>query len=139
MYIERYLYFNYSSYNRSYIYSPIPGGDSGKEVTCQCRRPKRHGFDPCVGKVLWRREWQPTPVFFPGESHIQRSLVGYSPQSCNELGVTEVTQHACTPFLLKIVHLEARYCLLSSLCTGYLEQYLSSVDIKLIQSSLMTI
>ena len=40
-----------------------------------CRRP---GFDPWVGKIPWRREWQPTAVFFPGESHGQRSLAGYS-------------------------------------------------------------
>ena len=39
---------------------------------------KRHEFDPWVGKI-WRRAWQPTPVFFPGESHGQRSsLVGYT-------------------------------------------------------------
>jgi len=37
------------------------------------------GFDPWVGELPWRREWQPTPVFSPGESHGQRSLVGYSP------------------------------------------------------------
>ena len=37
-------------------------------------------FNPWVGKRLpWRRAWQPTPVFLPGESHGQRSLVGYSP------------------------------------------------------------
>ena len=36
-------------------------------------------FDPWVGKIPWRRKWQPTPVFLPGESHGQRSLVGYSP------------------------------------------------------------
>ena len=40
---------------------------------------KRHGFDPWVGKILWRRAWQPTPVFLPEESHEQRSLAGYSP------------------------------------------------------------
>ena len=34
---------------------------------------------PWVGKIPWRREWLPTPVFLPGESHGQRSLVGYSP------------------------------------------------------------
>ena len=39
----------------------------------------------------WRRAWQPTPVFLPGESHGQRSLVGYSPYSCKELDMTEVT------------------------------------------------
>ena len=37
----------------------------------------RPGFDPWVGKILWRRDWLPTPVFLPGEFHGQRSLVGY--------------------------------------------------------------
>ena len=49
MYIERYLYFNYSSNNLSYMYCPVPGGDRGKGLACQCRRPKRHGFDTCLG------------------------------------------------------------------------------------------
>ena len=48
-----------------------------KESTCQCRRC---GFDPWVGKIPWRKKWQPTPVFLPGQSHEQRSLEGYSPQ-----------------------------------------------------------
>ena len=43
------------------------------------RRSKRLGFDPWVGKIPWRRKWQPTPIFLPGESHGQRSLAGYSP------------------------------------------------------------
>ena len=47
-----------------------------KNPTCQCRRPKRHGFDPWVGKIPWRREWQPIPVFLPGEFQAQRSLAG---------------------------------------------------------------
>ena len=55
--------------------SGFPGGASGKESTCQCRRHKRHGFDPWVRKIPWRRAWQPTPVFLPGESHGQRSLL----------------------------------------------------------------
>ena len=42
----------------------------------------RHSFDPWVGKIPWRRAWQPTPVFLAGESHGQRSLVGYSPWGC---------------------------------------------------------
>ena len=50
------------------------GGASGKEPTCQCRRCKRSGFDPSVGKIPWRRAWQHTPVFLPRESHGQRSL-----------------------------------------------------------------
>jgi len=36
-------------------------------------------FNPRVEKIPWRREWQPTPVFLPGESHGQRRLMGYSP------------------------------------------------------------
>ena len=44
------------------------GGASGKETGCQCRRPKRRGFDPWVGKIPWKRARQPTPVFSPGES-----------------------------------------------------------------------
>ena len=50
-----------------------------KELTCQYRRHKRHVFDPWVGKIPWRAEWQPTPVSLPRESHRRRSLVGYSP------------------------------------------------------------
>ena len=47
----------------NFYLSGFPGGASGKEPTCQSRRGKRHGFDPWVGKILWRRKWQPTPVF----------------------------------------------------------------------------
>jgi len=57
----------------------FPGGTSGKEPTCQYRKGKRGGFGPWVGKISWRRKWQPTPVFLPGKSHGQRSLVGYGP------------------------------------------------------------
>ena len=55
----------------------FPGSARGKEPACQCRG---HGFDPWIGKILWRR-WQSTPVFLPGKSHGQRSLEGYSPWS----------------------------------------------------------
>ena len=47
-----------------------------KESTCQCRRCKRWGFEPWVGKIPWRRKWQPTPVFLPGKFHGQKNLVG---------------------------------------------------------------
>ena len=57
----------------------FPSGASGKEPACQCRRIKRWEFDPWVRRIPWRRKWRPTPVFLPGESHGQRSLVGYSP------------------------------------------------------------
>ena len=45
-------------------------------LACQSRRCKSHRFEPWVGKIPWRRKWQPTPVFLPGKSHGQRSLVG---------------------------------------------------------------
>ena len=43
------------------------GGTSSKEPSSQCRRHERCGFDPWTGKIPWRRAWQPTPVFLPGE------------------------------------------------------------------------
>ena len=46
-------------------------------------------FDPWVEKIPWRRKWQPTPVFLPGEFQEQRILVGYSPWDSKELDVTE--------------------------------------------------
>ena len=51
-------------------------------------RCEQRGFDPWVGKIPWRRKWQATPVFLPGESHGQRSLVGYSPRSHKESDMT---------------------------------------------------
>ena len=75
----------------------FPGGTSGKEPTCQCRRQKRQRFNPWVRKIPWRREWQPTPAFLPGEFHGQRSLVRYSPWGCKELNTTEqLTQKLLT-------------------------------------------
>ena len=46
----------------------------------------RSGFDPLVGKIPWRRAWQPTLVFLPGESHGQRSLVSTGLQSIGSVG-----------------------------------------------------
>ena len=68
--------------------SLLPGWLNGKEPACHCSRCKRHRFDPWVGKIPWRRKWQPTPVFLPGKSYGQRSLVGYSPWACR-VGITE--------------------------------------------------
>ena len=56
------------------------GDASSKEPSCECRRHKRCGFDPWVGKIPWRRAQQPILVFLPGESHGQKSLAGCSPQ-----------------------------------------------------------
>ena len=49
-----------------------------------------------VGKIPWRREWQPTPVFLPGETRGQRSLAGYSPWGCKESDMTERLTHTHT-------------------------------------------
>ena len=65
------------------------GGASGKEPACQCRRRKRYGFDLWVGKVPWRRAWQPSPGFLPGGSHGQKNLVGCSLWGRKELDMTE--------------------------------------------------
>ena len=64
----------------------FPGGSVLKGTTCQC---KRLGFDPWVGKIPWKRKWQPTSVFLPEKSHGHRSLAGYSPRGPKELDTTE--------------------------------------------------
>ena len=63
----------------------LPWWLSSKDFTCQCRR---HGSNPWVRKIPWRRKWLPTLVFFPGKSHVQRRLVGYSPWGWEELDAT---------------------------------------------------
>ena len=73
-----------------YIVQGFPGGASGKEPTCHCRRCRRFGFDPWVEKIPWSQKWQPTPVFLPGEFYRQKSLLGYSPWGHKELDITEV-------------------------------------------------
>ena len=75
-----------------YIYTHIhiyrfPRWCSGKESPCQCRRKcKRCGFDPWIGKILWRRAWQPTPIFLPGESHGQKEPGGLQPIESQRVG-----------------------------------------------------
>jgi len=65
-------------------------GFPSRWLSCRvCRQCRRPGFDPWIRKIPWRREWQPTPVFLPGKSHGQRSLVGYSPWGHKESDVTE--------------------------------------------------
>ena len=65
---------------------------SGKESACQCRKPRRHGLGSSAGKIPWRMKWQPTPVFLPGESQEQRSLVGPALRGCKE---SDTTEHTC--------------------------------------------
>ena len=60
-----------------------------KESTFQYRTHNRLRFDPLVRKIPCRKKWQPTPVFLPGKSYTQKSLVGYSPLSHKESDTTE--------------------------------------------------
>ena len=69
----------------------FPGGAHGKEPACQYRRRKKGSSIPRLGGFPWRKKWQLTSIFLPGESHGQRSLVGYSPWGNKELHTTEVT------------------------------------------------
>ena len=75
-----------------------------QKICLQCKRP---GFNPWIRKIPWRREWQPTPVFLPGESHGHSSLAGDSPWCCKELDMTEQLTIVCflmfTAALLTIV------------------------------------
>ena len=86
--------------------SPHPlgfaGGTSDKEPARQCRRHKKCGLDPWVGKIPWRRKWQPILVFLPGESYGQRSLVGCSP-GVTKSGTTECA-HIYTYLHYLLIH-----------------------------------
>ena len=63
----------------------FPGSSADKESACSVEDP----FDPWIGKIPWRRAWQPTPVFLSGKIHGQRSLAGYSPWGHKESDTTE--------------------------------------------------
>ena len=67
-----------------------------QRICLQCRRLKRHGFEPWLEKMPWRGEWQPTSAFLCGKSHIQRSLVGYSLWGCKRVGHNRATTHTHT-------------------------------------------
>ena len=67
----------------------FPGGSRGKESICNTGDG---GLIPGLGKSSGEREWQPTPVFLPGESHRQRSVAGYNPwgrKSLSDLATKE--------------------------------------------------
>ena len=59
--------------------SGFSGGASGKKPACQCRKCKRHGFEPWAGKIPRSRKWQLAPVFLAGKFQGQKSLAGSSP------------------------------------------------------------
>ena len=81
----------------------FPGGAVGKESTCQCRRHKKHRFDPWVGKIPWRGKWQASLGFLPGKFHGQRRLAGPSPWGGKELDTQEhIRTHAVNTVINKI-------------------------------------
>ena len=79
----------------------FPGGSVGKESICNSGDP---GSIPGLGKIPWRRKWQPTPVFVPGEFHGHRSLAGYGPWGCKELDMTKQLTLSLYMILLLLSH-----------------------------------
>ena len=86
----RLIYCNESRWATDYIQiqevPQLPMWLSGEEPAY-----RRLRFDPWVRKIPWRRKWQPTPVFLPGESHGQRSLAVYSPWGCKETWLKQIS------------------------------------------------
>ena len=80
----------------------FPGGSVGKESACNS---VDLGLIPRSVRFPWIRKWQLTPVFLPGESHGQGSLVGYRPQGHKQSDTTEETEHARTPLVCSLSRL----------------------------------
>ena len=89
-YIPYYKYMIYSIYYSIFIYTinivGFPGGSEHEESACDMGDL---GLIPGLGRSPWRREWLPTPVFWPGKFHGQRSLADCSPRGCKRLDTTE--------------------------------------------------
>ena len=77
-------------YRQVFMIGWLPRRLSGKGSARQC---KRRRFHPRVGKIPWRRAWQPTPEFLPWKFHGQRNLAGYSSWGHKE---SDTTKHACS-------------------------------------------
>jgi len=81
--VLQHVFVHSTNINAYYVPGPVLEGFSGSSVVKNLDasggdRRDACGFNPWVGKILWKRKWQPTPVFLPGKSHGQRSLTGYS-------------------------------------------------------------
>ena len=123
----------------------FPGGSvSEGRIHLQCRKCRRHGFNLWVGKTPWRRKWQPAPIFLPGESHGQRSLVGYSSRGGKESDVTEwipfplsFSIQYCLPIMVPASSLVWSYDLRHSLSSlSYLPWVFPLVDPESLLSAL---
>ena len=90
---------NFLYYNKATGQGRLPRWLGGNESACECRR---HGFDPWIGKIPWRRKWQPTPVFLPEKLCGRRSLAGYSP--CIAKNRTRLSNWACAQQHLRLGH-----------------------------------
>ena len=82
-------HFHLSRPNFVYYWVDLGGFPRGSDAKAICLQYRRRRFDTWFGKIPWRREWQPTPVFLPGEFCGQRRLAGYSPWGHKELDTTE--------------------------------------------------
>ena len=111
--------------------SGLPWWRRRQRICLWCKRPR---FDPWVRKIHWKREWQPTPVFLPGEFHGQRSLVGYSSWGHKELDTTEwlffplydsPVSHSSQ---MGEAQFESRFFCVHSLCVWGLESYSSVLE-----------
>ena len=82
-----------------WILPDFPSGSGSKKKKTACNVGDLHWI-PELGRSPWRRKWQPTPVFLPGEPQGQRSLMGYSPWGCKESDMTEQLSTVDTSVLL---------------------------------------
>ena len=96
-----------------YTWLGFPWWLNGKELTYQCRN---RGLDPWIGKIPWRREWQPTPVFLAGKFQGHKSLLGYSSQGHKRVGHDLATRQQQQVYIFQCHSLNLSYPLLPLLC-----------------------
>ena len=91
---------------------------SGKIPACQGRGHRKCGFNPWIRKILWKKKWQPTPVFLPEKSNEQRSLVGYHKvsRSWARLSTHTEVMPNCFPKNLCRLTLPTQFHVLTSIC-----------------------
>ena len=82
----------------SSLHDGLPFQNTFPQETCFVSGNWLEGLG-CVGKIPWRKKWQPTPVLLPGKFHGWRNLVGYSPWDCKELDTTERLHFLSLSFL----------------------------------------
>ena len=96
--------FSRQEYWSEVLLPSLPYGASGKEPTCQCRRHKRHRYDPWVRKIPWRRKWQPAPICLPGKSHGQWRLAAtVHGVTKSQTRLKQLSMHTSTEMLLNII------------------------------------